>query len=232
MTARAGWLMAMVATWALTTPRAEVARFDQNDPQIVALLEPIRVKHHLPALGGAIVTSQGVRALGVTGLRKVGGDVAATADDLWHLGSDTKAMTAVVIAKLVEQGKLTWDTTIEAVLPKPVANARPEFNGITLLQLLSHRAGLVANLNWPELARTPGQPRAQRLAALRTAASTPLSSPPGTRYQVLQPRLRDRRDDGRDCRGPRLGRHDPRGGVRAARHEISRVRRDGHARTD
>ena len=117
----------------------------------------------------------------MTGVRKTGADAAATADDLWHLGSDTKAMTAVVIAKLVEQGKLTWDTTIEAVLPKPVANARPAFGGITLLQLLSHRAGLVANLNWPQLARTPGQPRAQRLAALATAASTPLASPPGTK---------------------------------------------------
>jgi len=129
------------------------------------------------------VTSQGLRSLGVTGVRKAGADVAATADDLWHLGSDTKAMTAVVIATLVEQGKLTWDTTIEAVLPKPVANAKPAFGGITLLQLLSHRAGLVANLDWPKLARTSGEPRAQRLAALQTAASTPLSSPPGTKYE-------------------------------------------------
>ncbi len=183
MTARAAWLMAMVATGALTAPRAEVARFDQNDAEIVAMLEPIRVKHGLPALGGAIVSSQGLRSLGVTGVRKARTDVAATPDDLWHLGSDTKAMTAVVIAKLVEQGKLTWDTTIEAVLPKPVANARPEFSGITLLQLLSHRAGLVANLDWPRLARAPGPPRAQRLAALQTAASRQLSSPPGTTDQ-------------------------------------------------
>jgi CubicO group peptidase (beta-lactamase class C family) len=176
-------LLAATIVTTYATPDTRVAQAAQNDPQVAALLEPIRVKHKLPALGGAIVTSQGVRALGVTGVRKAGTDVAATADDLWHLGSDTKAMTAVVIAKLVEQGKLTWDTTIEAVLPKPVANAKPAFGGITLLQLLSHRAGLVANLNWPQLARTPGQPRAQRLVALQSAASTPLSSPPGTKYE-------------------------------------------------
>jgi CubicO group peptidase (beta-lactamase class C family) len=145
------------------------------------------------------VTSQGLRSLGVTGVRKAGADVAVAADDLWHLGSDTKAMTAVVIAKLVEQGKLTWDTTIEAVLPKPVANARPEFGGVTLLQLLSHRAGLAANLNWPQLARTPGEPRA---AACRAAVRRPtqLSSPPGT-STILQSRLRHRRDDGGDGGG-------------------------------
>ncbi len=154
-----------------------------SDAKIAALIEPIRTKHHLPAFGAAIVTSAGLQTLAVTGVRKAGTDVAAAPDDLWHLGSDTKAMTAVVIAKLVEQGKLTWDTTIEAAVPKPVANARPAFAGITLQQLLSHRAGLVGNLNWPQMSRTPGSPREQRLAALRIAASTPLASPPGTKYE-------------------------------------------------
>jgi CubicO group peptidase (beta-lactamase class C family) len=180
---RAMLLLTVLAASAFAARRAESVVLNQNDPAIAALLEPIRVKHQLPALGGAIVTSQGVRALGVTGVRKTGTDVAATADDLWHLGSDTKAMTAVVVAKLVEQRKLTWDTTIEAVLPKQAANARPAFGAITLLQLLSHRAGLVANLDWPQLSRTPGDPRAQRLAAVVKAASTPLSSPPGTKYE-------------------------------------------------
>ena len=180
---RAFVMLGVVAGFGLIDRRVEIVATDQSDPTIAALLEPIRVKHHLPALGGAIVTSQGLRGMAVTGMRKAGADAAATPDDLWHLGSDTKAMTAVVIAKLVEQGKLTWDTTIEAVLPKLVANARPEFSDITIAQLLAHRAGLVANLNWPQLARTPGQPRAQRLAAIQRAASTPLSSTPGAKFE-------------------------------------------------
>jgi CubicO group peptidase (beta-lactamase class C family) len=177
------WLTALAAVTTTVTGRGPLVAVEQNDPHVAALLEPIRVKHHLPALGGAIVTSQGLRSLGVTGVRKTGADVAATADDLWHLGSDTKAMTAVVLAKLVEQGKLTWDTTIEAVLPKQVANAKPAFGGITLLQLLSHRAGLVANFAWPQIARTPGSPREQRLAAITMGGYLPLSSTPGTKYE-------------------------------------------------
>jgi CubicO group peptidase (beta-lactamase class C family) len=169
---------------ALVVPHARASQTPMpNDATIAALLEPIRTKRHLPALGAAIVTSAGLQTLAVTGVRKTGTDVAAMPDDLWHLGSDTKAMTAVVIAKLVEQGKLTWDTTIEAVVPKPVANARPAFAGITLQQLLAHRAGLVANLNWPKIAATPGSPREQRIEALKIAASTPLASPPGTKYE-------------------------------------------------
>ena len=179
------WRGVLVLTgFALVAPHARASQTPMaNDAKIAALLEPIRTKRHLPALGAAVVTTAGLQALAVTGVRKVQTDVAVTPDDLWHLGSDTKAMTAVVIAKLVEQGKLTWDTTIEAVVPKPVAGARPAFAQITLEQLLAHRAGLVANLNWPKIAGTPGSPREQRIEALRVAASTPLASPPGTKYE-------------------------------------------------
>src|SRR5262245_15271752 len=89
-----------------------------GNSDVSALIEPIRQSHHLPSLGAAIITENGLVASGVTGVRKVDATVSVTIDDLWHLGSDTKAMTAVVIATLVERGKLTWDTTIGDVFPE------------------------------------------------------------------------------------------------------------------
>jgi CubicO group peptidase (beta-lactamase class C family) len=153
------------------------------DAKVLAALEPVRVKHHLPALGGAIVTSKGLSALAVTGVRKAGTSVAATRDDLWHLGSDTKAMTAAWIATVVRTGKLSWDSTVGDALPQQTAGAPDAFRRITLLQLLSHRAGLVPNIDWPRASRAAGTPRAQRLAAVKTAAETPLASPPGSKYE-------------------------------------------------
>ena len=41
----------------------------EENRRIEALLEPIRSKYHLPALAGAIVTSQGLTAIGATGVR-------------------------------------------------------------------------------------------------------------------------------------------------------------------
>jgi CubicO group peptidase (beta-lactamase class C family) len=155
----------------------------RNDPHIATMLEAIRVKHRLPALGGAIVASTGLVAMAVTGVRKTGTDVAATPDDLWHLGSDTKAMTAAWIAQVVERGTLSWQSTIGSVVPQETAGAPDAFRNITLMQLLSHRAGLAANINWQEASRSAATPRAQRLAALRTAAGTKLSSPPGSKYE-------------------------------------------------
>ncbi|MBT6278090.1 MAG: serine hydrolase [Chromatiales bacterium] len=37
---------------------------------------------------------------------------AASLTDRWHLGSNTKAMTATLVAALVERDVLTWRTTI------------------------------------------------------------------------------------------------------------------------
>ena len=63
-------------------------------PWIDDLLEPIRQKYGLPSLAGAIVTSKGLIAIDAVGVRKSGTTVPVTADDMWHLGSDTKSMTA------------------------------------------------------------------------------------------------------------------------------------------
>jgi CubicO group peptidase (beta-lactamase class C family) len=175
-------VLCAVAVFA-AAPRAGAPVPQQQEPRIAAALEPIRARHHFPALGGAIVTSKGLTGMAVTGLRKAGTDVAATPDDLWHLGSDTKAMTAAWIAQVVGRGKLSWESTIGAVMAKETAGAPEAFRDITLLQLLSHRAGLVANINWQEASRSGATPREQRLAALRTAAVTKLSSPPGSKYE-------------------------------------------------
>lgn len=176
-------LFVAAAVWAGAASFQGAAVAASNDPKIVAALETVRAKHGLPALGAAVVTSSGVTAVGVTGVRKSGTTVAATPADRWHLGSDTKAMTAVVIGSLVEQHKLTWETTIDAVLTAEAAAAPEAFRKITVLQLLSHRAGLVSNIDWRRASRAPGGPRAQRIAALPTIATTPLSSAPGTTYE-------------------------------------------------
>jgi CubicO group peptidase (beta-lactamase class C family) len=48
-------------------------------------------------------------------VRKHGTDTPVTVDDQFHLGSDTRAMTATMLATLVEERKLSWSTTLEQV---------------------------------------------------------------------------------------------------------------------
>src|SRR5687767_3348547 len=75
---------------------------------VAALIEPIRAKHGLPAMGGAVVRGGEIVAVGAAGVRKAGDETGATGDDLWHIGSCTKSMTATLCAVLVERGKLRW----------------------------------------------------------------------------------------------------------------------------
>ncbi len=85
---------------------------------LTSILEPIRAKHKLPALGGAIVTSDALVGLGVTGVRSAGGTQRVTIDDQWHLGSCTKAMTDTLAAILVHKGTLRWGNHPRRSLPR------------------------------------------------------------------------------------------------------------------
>ena len=152
--------------------------------RIARLLDPIRRSYNLPALAGAIVTSQGLTGVGVTGVRKAGTDVLVTADDRWHLGSETKAMTATMIGLLVQQGKLRWDSTIGEVFTDLASTSRSPLTKATLLQLLSHRAGVPANLTggWDKIPRNLPI-RRQREMAVETALSKVNNAKPGTSYE-------------------------------------------------
>jgi CubicO group peptidase (beta-lactamase class C family) len=154
-----------------------------EDASLKAVLEPIQTQHNLPALAGGIVTSSGLQRAAVVGVRKTGTKVNATLQDFWHLGSDTKAMTASCVAMLVDEGKLHWDDTLGALFPahRAALKASP-LAGVTVKQLLHHTSGLPANLNWAAIAAKGGSLKAQRVAALLVAAGTPLLSEPGKAY--------------------------------------------------
>jgi CubicO group peptidase (beta-lactamase class C family) len=148
------------------------------DKQISELLKRVQQEFDVPALAGAIITSEGLAAFGVAGVRKRGTEMNVTPNDLWHLGSNTKAMTATLVARLIEQGKLNWDTTLADVFPD--SKIHPDLQGVTILQLLSHRAGLPANLNLPDYRGDNG--RRERLRAVRQELAQPPENPPGSKY--------------------------------------------------
>lgn len=107
-------------------------------------LESIRAEYDLPALGGARLEDGVVTALGVTGVRARGAEPEALWSDKWHLGSCTKAMTGTLVSRLVVEGVLAWDETLETLLPELTLTA--EDAALTPTQLLSHQAGLATNI--------------------------------------------------------------------------------------
>ena len=105
-------------------------------------LTAVREEFKLPALGAAVILDGRLHALGVVGVRKDGSEIKAEPNDPFHLGSCTKAMTGSLIGLLVQQGKLKWDTPLIEYFPDLKDTMHPDYRGVTLVHLLSHRAGV------------------------------------------------------------------------------------------
>lgn len=97
----------------------------------------------------------------------------------WHIGSNTKAMTAAVYARLVEQQRCRWNAIIPVLFPS--LSVHPAWGTLTVEDLLSHAAGLTDSFidgDWLDARRAdPASPRDQRRALVQRILSAP---PPET----------------------------------------------------
>src|SRR5438552_3494134 len=137
-------------------------------PKIDSVLKPIRARYGLPAMAAAVVLDGKIIALGAVGVRKHGDPTPVTDNDEFHLGSDTKAMTAVLIASLIEQGKVRWDSTLLEVFPELREPLGKTWKDVTVEQILAHRGGFSGETapmkrTLAEIHRLPGDPLNQRL---------------------------------------------------------------------
>jgi len=127
-----------------------------------------------PALAAAVVDVDGVVSWGASGARVAGQADQVTVDDPWHLGSNTKAMTAVLAGRLVDQGVVDWDLAVLDVWPQADAG----WQNVTLEKLLHHRGGASSNLIaqhpslWSALWQEP-DPSAARHALLEALLALP-----------------------------------------------------------
>lgn len=174
-----GFLLAFAASLLALRASAEEPR------SLDDVLEPIRAKHKLPALAAVVVTADGVRMAGAVGARRSGKDEPVTREDLWHLGSCSKAMTATLVARLVEQGKLKWTTTLGEVFPK-VKPMDEGWRAVTLEQLLANRGGAPAALDrdglWGKLWACKGTPPEARRMLLEGVVAHAPEYEPGTKF--------------------------------------------------
>ena len=100
----------------------------------------------VPAVGAVILRDGAISAQAVLGVHEAGGKTAVAPDDVWLIGSTGKVMTVAMIARLVERGVLAWGRPLDAMLPDMAAGMRPEYRKVTLVELLSHRAGFPRDL--------------------------------------------------------------------------------------
>ena len=149
-------------------------------------LEILRKKHALPALAVVVVKDGTIWDRAATGVRKFGDPARVTTNDLFHIGSCTKSMTATLAARLIEEGKLRWDTTIAEVFPELKGKMSQPYASVTLEQLLVHRAGAPrdppADL-WAAAKKREGTPTEQRSAFVKGLLAHRPDRTPGTHWE-------------------------------------------------
>lgn len=158
MFAQRAFFAAAAAALFVLAPLSQTVAAEPAD--LSARLEPLLAGTDVPGLATLTIRDGAVVGQGVAGVRDLESRAPAAIDDVWHLGSDGKAITATVIARLVEQGVLSWETPLETLLPELAATMRPEYRQATLLDLLSHRSGLPDIIGLSETLAFYDDPRA------------------------------------------------------------------------
>jgi CubicO group peptidase (beta-lactamase class C family) len=156
-------------------------------PSLDPMLLPYLAKYDLPAIAAAVVGNGNVISAGAVGTRRAGTDIPVTIHDRFHLGSDTKAMTALLAAMLVEEGKIRWDTTVGEVYPELAEKMDPGLRRVKLEELLSHTSGIPTDNEdivkvLLETMSQEGNLDEMRYWLVRQWSTRPLESDPGSRF--------------------------------------------------
>jgi CubicO group peptidase (beta-lactamase class C family) len=112
------------------------------DKKISRLLQKGIDKGHFPGVSYCIVYKEGIYVADVLGYKQTQPTtIQNTKETIYDCASLTKVVsTTTMIFKLIEDGRLTLDTTISSVLP------RFKHNDITIAHCLTHSSGLPADI--------------------------------------------------------------------------------------
>jgi CubicO group peptidase (beta-lactamase class C family) len=142
--------LSCLAIFAFASPWAIAASLPQ---QITTTANAVMQKHHIPGMAivfvkdGKIAFEQGFGIINITD------GTAVSTGTLFKVGSISKAITALALALLVQDGKLKWDDPLSRHIPELDA-ANPAVARLTIRQVLSHQTKLdldrLEPLLWPQ----------------------------------------------------------------------------------
>ena len=102
-----------------------------------AFIEERTAVDNIPGTAVAVIAEGEIVLVQGFGYRDVANQLPVTPDTLFHIGSTNKSMTAMLIATLVDEGVVDWDTAVVDIYPD-----FPLDETITLRHLLNMTSGL------------------------------------------------------------------------------------------
>ncbi len=108
-----------------------------------AFADSIRKVYKIPELAFAVVTSNAINEMQTIGIKKINSNLSANKYDRFRIGSNTKAVTGFIAARLVKQNKIKWNTRFFDLYPELKEKSNKAHHQLTLLNLLSFRTKLL-----------------------------------------------------------------------------------------
>ena len=111
-------------------------------PKLEALIKEVIAKGEVPGLSIAIVHQDEVVYLNGFGLREMGKPETVDPDTVFQLASLSKPISSTVVAALVSDGLVTWDSRVADLLPSFQLHDPYPTAQVTVRDLFAHRSGL------------------------------------------------------------------------------------------
>ncbi len=117
--------------------------------ELRAFLTTAMTELGIPGLSFAIVTPDEVIAEDGIGVRALGQNVPVDADSLFMVASNTKSLTTLVFAQLVDEGRVRWDQPVTELYPAFRLGSEEATRAVTVRHLICACTGLPrADLGW------------------------------------------------------------------------------------
>lgn len=124
------------------------------DARLDRIFDAVMDRYQLPGLAVGVIEEDQVTYVRTGGELVVGSGEPVTADTLFKIASNTKAMTSSVLARLVDDGKLRWDDPVIKHLPQFRMYDPWVTSNMQVRDLLIHNSGLREGAGdlmlWPE----------------------------------------------------------------------------------
>ncbi|MDO8344577.1 MAG: serine hydrolase domain-containing protein [Cellvibrio sp.] len=131
----------LVTTAPIKAPRYPVGHPEAFVPEFEDYVAK-KIAPFVPGVAVVIVSGGQIKSLNGYGVRRAGTRETITPDTVFRLASLSKPVAATSASVLVNEGKISWDTTVTSVLPNITFSNARYGKQLTLRHMLSQSSGL------------------------------------------------------------------------------------------
>jgi len=116
--------------------------------QVIHDVDSIRIGFHIPGISFGVANYDSILIVGGLGIRQINTIDSVSINDYFHIASLGKGLFSFITGKIVDEGKISWDTRFFDLFPELIVTSRKEYYDLKLSDLLSMRTTLRSLNDW------------------------------------------------------------------------------------